>query len=134
MFQGPFWLFAFLSVGAASLFGFLAVAAYSEARRQERESYYKSDMLKKLAEMQTSGAAAALEYLREQQQARLAGQAEKKREGYLLGGLMTSAVGIGLMIFLRAIVHAEPVYLVGLIPTFIGVAMLVYIYALAPRR
>jgi hypothetical protein len=134
MFQGPFWLFAFLSVGAAALFGFLAVAAYSEARRQERESYYKSDMLKKLAEMQTSGAAAALEYLREQQQAKLAGQAEKKREGYLLGGLITSAVGIGLMIFLRAIVHAEPVYLVGLIPTLIGVSMLVYIYALAPRR
>ena len=50
-FQGPFWIAIFLSVGAASLFGFLAVAAWSEARRQERESYYKNDMLKKLAEI-----------------------------------------------------------------------------------
>ncbi len=131
-FQGPFWIFIFLSVGAASLFGFLAVAAYSEARRQERESYYKSDMLKRLAEMQTSGALTALEYLREQQQAKLVKQAEQKREGYALGGLITSFVGIGLMIFLWEIVLSTPVYLVGLIPTLIGVAMLIYIYVLAP--
>jgi Flp pilus assembly protein TadB len=134
MFQGPFWLFCFLSVSSAALFGFLAVATYSESRRQERESYYKSDMLKKIAEMQTSGAAAALEYLRDQQQASLAKQAEQKREGYILGGLITAAVGIGLIFFLHAIVHSMPIYMVGLIPAFIGLAMLVYIYTLAPRR
>jgi hypothetical protein len=133
MFQGPFWIFLFLSVGAASLFGFLAVAAWSEARRQERESYYKNDMLKKLAEMQTSGAAAALEYLNTERQAAAIRRVQKQREGFALGGLINAAVGIGLMVFLRAIVHDEPVFYVGLIPTLIGVALLIYTYLLAPK-
>jgi Domain of unknown function (DUF6249) len=133
MFQGPFWIFLFLSVGAASLFGFLAVAAWSEARRQERESYYRNDMLKKLAEMQTSGAAAALEYLNTERQAAAIRRVQKQREGFALGGLINAAVGIGLMVFLRAIVHDEPVFYVGLIPTLIGIALLIYTYLLAPK-
>jgi hypothetical protein len=50
-----------------------------------------------------------------------------------LGGLVTASVGIGLMIFLRAIVRAEPVYLVGLIPLFVGLSLLIYAYFLAPK-
>jgi Flp pilus assembly protein TadB len=134
MFQGPFWLFFFLSVGAASLFAFLAVAAYTESRRRERESYYKNDMLKKIAESQSSAAAATIEYLREEQQAIAARRIQKQREGYSLGGLVTAAVGIGLMVFLRAIVHGESVYLVGMIPLLIGLALLAHVYLFAFKR
>ena len=38
------------------------------------------------------------------------------------------------MIFLRAIERDEPVYLVGLIPGLIGVALLAYGYLLAPKE
>ena len=38
-----------------------------------------------------------------------------------------------LMIFLRALVRNEPVYLCGLIPGLIGIALLVYGLLLAPK-
>jgi hypothetical protein len=49
-----------------------------------------------------------------------------------IGGMINLAVGIALAIFLRALVGNEPVYLCGLIPGFIGVALLVYALFLAP--
>jgi Flp pilus assembly protein TadB len=134
MFQGPFWMFFFLSVGAASLFAFLAVAAFAESRRHERESYYKNDMLKKIAESQSSAAVATIEYLREEQQAVAARRIQKRREGYSLGGSITLAVGIGLMVFLHAIAHDAPVYLVGLIPLLVGVSLLAHAYLFLARK
>lgn len=131
---GPFSMFLFLSVGAASLFAFLTVAAYTESRRRERESYYKNDMLKKIAESQSSSAVATIEYLREEQQASAIRKAQKQREGYSLGGLITAAVGIGLMVFLRAMVHNEPVYLIGMIPLLLGLALLAHAYLLPARN
>ena len=46
--------------------------------------------------------------------------------------LANLAVGVGLAVFLRALVPNEPVYLVGLIPGLIGVALLTYALFLAP--
>ena len=41
-------------VGSIALFSFLAVSHWVEARRKERESYYKNETLKKIAD-QTGG-------------------------------------------------------------------------------
>jgi|SRR5579883_875757 Flp pilus assembly protein TadB len=126
-FEGPFWLFCFLSVGAVALFGFLAVAAWAGSRQQERESYYRNDMLKKLAESDTQSAAATIAYLQEKDRATEARRDMKKREGYMLGGLINVAIGIGLMAFLSTIVHDNPaVGLVGLLPFLIGAALLIH--------
>jgi nucleoside recognition membrane protein YjiH len=130
-------LFLFLSVGSIALFSFVAVAAWSEARRREREAYYKIETLKKIAEAQGAGASSAIEFLREEAIRRAEQEknaARSQREGVKLGGLVTTAVGIALMIFLRAIERDEPVYLVGLIPGLIGVALLAYSYFLAPKE
>ena len=134
MFQGPFWLFFFLSVGAASLFGFLAVAAWAGSRQQERESYYKNDMLKKLAESDTNSAAATIAYLQEKERTAEANREAKKREGYLVGGLVNIGVGIGLMAFLAEISHDKAVGLVGLIPALIGVALMISAYLAVPKK
>ncbi len=48
-----------------------------------------------------------------------------------VGGLTNIAVGVALIIFLRALVGDEPVYLCGLIPGLIGVALLTYALFLA---
>ena len=56
----------------------------------------------------------------------------RKREGMKIGGLVNMGVGIGLMIFLHALVKDAPVYLCGLIPGLIGVALLTYALFLAP--
>jgi cadmium resistance protein CadD (predicted permease) len=58
----------------------------------------------------------------------------KRREGMKLGGLICVAVGAALVIFLRVQTASDPSapYLVGLIPVFVGVALLVYVYFMAP--
>src|ERR1700760_1057880 len=123
MYMPETFIFIFLSVGAASLFGFLAVAAWAGSGEQERESYYRNDMLKKLAESDTNSAVATLAYLQEKDRATEARREAKKREGYMLGGLINVSVGIGLMAFLIGISHNKPaVGLIGLIPFLIGAA------------
>ena len=131
---GPFGpgvaVFLFLAVGALALFGFLAVASWAGARSSERISYYKNDMLKKLAESPGDGAKQALDFLQEERHL----AAQKRREGIKIGGLVTAAVGIGLMIYLNGIIRHPPIYLVGTIPLLIGVALLVYVFAMAPGQ
>jgi hypothetical protein len=113
-----------------AFFSFLAVAIWAKNRRLEREAYYKNENLKKIAEAQGPSANAALEFLREQEKI----HAVRSREGLKLGGLVTSAVGLGLIPLLRAAHPDHPVYLVGLITLLIGLALLAYVYLLAPKE
>ena len=116
-------------VGSIALFSFLAVASWSDARRRERETFYKSETLKKIAESSGEGAKAAIELIREQEKSAV----RRRREGMKLGGLITAVVGIGVMVLLHGLVRDEPVYLAGLIPLLIGVALLLYPLLLAPK-
>lgn len=128
-------MFMFLSVGAVALFSFIAVAAWSDARRKEREAYYKSETLKKIAES-GAGGNAALEFLREQERI---GE-RRRREGLRLGGLITAVVGVGVMILLGVMAHDPTAgipggtYLAGLIPLLIGIVLLLYSYVLVPKE
>jgi positive regulator of sigma E activity len=76
-------------------------------------------MLKKVAEAQGPGAASALELLREESRITTV----RTRQGLKIGGMVVSAIGIGVLILLRALVTDEPVYLVGLLVFLIGVAL-----------
>jgi hypothetical protein len=117
-------------VGSIALFSFLAVASWSDARRKERETYYKSETLKKIAESSGEGAKAAIELIREQEK----NTVRRRLEGMKLGGLITAVVGIGVMVLLRGLVHSTPVYLAGLIPVLVGLAILTYSLLLAPKQ
>ena len=117
-------------VGSIALFSFLAVASWSDARRKERETYYKSETLKKIAESSGEGAKAAIELIREQEK----NTVRRRLEGMKLGGLITAVVGIGVMVLLRGLVHSTPVYLAGLIPVLVGLAILPYSLLLAPKQ
>jgi hypothetical protein len=121
-------VFVFLSVGAVSLFSFIAVASWADARRREREAYYRSETLKKIAE--TQGGQAVVDLIRDERRDELV----KHREGLKLGGLITSAVGIGFMIFMSQMERKQPAYLVGLIPLLIGVVLLVHAFFIAQRE
>ncbi|HEX4021606.1 MAG TPA: hypothetical protein VHX63_10705 [Acidobacteriaceae bacterium] len=123
-------VFLFLAIASIALFSFLAVATWTGTRSNEREVYYKNETIKKIVDSPGPGADAALAYLREQHR-----QAEiNKREGLRLGGLITAAVGLGVMIFLRAMVHAAPVYVAGIIPLLIGIALFGYAFTIAPQE
>ena len=50
---------------AIALCTFLSVAAWTSARRKEREAYYKSEAIKKIAEMQGTTSEPVLQVLRE---------------------------------------------------------------------
>lgn len=115
-------LMLFLACGAVALFSFLAVASWSDSRRKERESYYKHETIKKIAEQQ--GGDAAMAYLREEK--KLARR--KELEGLRLGGMITTGVGIGLMIFLYQDDRGDPAFWVGLIPLLVGAALLAHYF------
>jgi hypothetical protein len=127
---GNFGMWAFLSVGAVSLFVvFIPLVSWIDARRKEREAFYKADTIRRLTESSGEGAKAAMDLLRENDRL----ERMKTLEGLKIGGVITLAVGVGLSIFLWVMGgdgHNSP-YMVGLIPGLIGVAMLVYVFFLA---
>jgi hypothetical protein len=122
--------FLFLSVLIFSVFSFLAVAVWSENRRKERESYYRGEALKKIAE--GTGGGAAVEFLREQD--KLARRA--RHEGIRIGGIVTSAVSVAFTLFLHVVTTSNRpgVWTLGLIPLSVGLALLAYGYLLAPKE
>ena len=119
-------LWLFLSIGAVSLFVvFIPTVHYLDTRRKEREAFYKAETLRRVTESSGEGARAALEMMREEaHRDRL-----RRRESTKVGGLINIGVGLGLVIFLHSVGGAG--YLCGLIPGFIGVAMLIYVFFMA---
>jgi hypothetical protein len=124
-------LWIFLSIGAVALFAvFLPLTTWMGTRQKEREAFYKAETLRRITESSGEGAKAAIEMMREE--SRL--ERIKKREGLKVGGLINIGVGVGLCIMLRSLTGREPdsPWLVGLIPGLIGVALLVYVFFMAP--
>lgn len=125
---GGMGLWIFLSVGAVCLFVvFIPLVTFMENRRKEREAFYQADTMRRLAEAPGDGAKAALELMRAQDRR----EQLKKREGLKIGGLVNMAVGAGLCIMLYTMTGPHGPYLVGLIPGFIGVALLVSAFFLS---
>lgn len=119
-FSGPLSVFLFLSAAVVSMFSFLAVASWANARLKERESFYKSELLKKVSENSGPGATAALELLREENRVLASRRQASLREG----GLVTASVGLGLLIFLRALVPQQgAISLCSLIVLLPGLAL-----------
>jgi hypothetical protein len=88
---------------------------------REREAFYRSETAKKIAEL-GGGPAAALEYLREDEKK----TALRRTRAVLLGGMITTASGIALTVFLYVFVSGPAVYLAGLIPTLVGISLIVF--------
>jgi hypothetical protein len=110
----------FLSFCVVALFSFISIAVWTGTRHQERKDFYRSELLKKLAE---SGQGAVVEYLREEERQEDRRRAERRGrefEGYRLVGLILLAVGSTMAIAMYYVVREVPVYLFGLIPASIG--------------
>jgi hypothetical protein len=122
-------LWLFLSIGAVSLFVvFIPTVHYLDTRRREREAFYKAETLRRITESSSEGAKAAMEMMREEARS----ERIRKRESLKVGGLINIGVGASLCIFLRVLIGGgNSPYLCGLIPGFIGVAMLIYVFFLA---
>ena len=131
-------LFLFLSVLMICVFSFVSVAVWTEARRKEREAYYKAESLRRIAETPSDGAKYVLEIMREEErirQDRERAQEFKKVEGMKIGGVVTIAVGVALMFFLHSVGgdQRSSAYMVGLIPALVGVALFISALFIMPK-
>ena len=93
-------------------------------RQKEKESLHRNELLRKIAESQGDAAQRVLEMIRQQDYE----SQVRRREGVKLAGLITTAVGIGLIPMLALIVRSEPVWTAGLIPLFVGIALFCYVF------
>ncbi len=126
-------MFLFLSVMMICVFSFISIAVWTEARRKEREAYYKSETTRRLTEMSGDGARAVIEMMREEarlEQQKAVVNEVKKQEGLKIGGVVNLGIGVALYLFLRSMGGPG---MVGAFPFAIGVALLVYAYALAGK-
>jgi multisubunit Na+/H+ antiporter MnhG subunit len=114
-------------VAILSVFTFTTFAVWFGTRQREREAFYRAETLRRITETSGEGARAAIELLREEERMKRI----KAREGLKTGGVVNLGVGVGLVIFLRAVLGNGGVYLCGLIPFFIGLSLLIYVLFLA---
>jgi hypothetical protein len=129
--------FLFLSVLMVSVFSFISIAVWTEARRKEREAYYKAESLRRVAEMPGDGAKYVIEMMKEDERIRQAQQFAnemKKGEGMKIGGLVNIGVGVALFCLIYFTSAQKGAAFVGLFPGLIGVALLVYALFLAPKQ
>jgi hypothetical protein len=122
-------MFAFLIpiVAIVSVFTFTAIVHWVDSQRKERDAFYKAETLRRVTEASGEGAKAALELMREDERLKRV----HTREGMKIGGLVNIGAGIGLMVFLHALLPGTAIYLCGMIPGLIGVGFIVYVYLLA---
>ena len=125
----PMPLAIFLVATMVSVFSFISINVFVEQRRKEREAFYRSELFKKLAESTAEQAQRVLDLMREKD----AAAERRRREGMKLGGLIVTAVGLGLMVMLTLLAPHDMAWPVGLIPLLIGLVLLFYTYVMAPR-
>lgn len=115
--SAAFWFM--IAVTGTAFITFISFVIWVEARRKEREDHYRDEMARKIAEAGDSGP--VLEFV----QANARADAEKVRLKARVAGLITIAVGLGLMIFLYKLVPTAAAYVAGVIPLFVGIVLLI---------
>ena len=113
-------------VAIVSTFVFVTFAVRFGTQQKEREAFYKAETLRRITESSGEGAKAAMDLLKEEEHLKRI----KAREGLKIGGVVNLGVGVGLVIFLWALVGPK-LALCGLIPGFVGVALLIYVFFMA---
>ena len=97
-----------------------AVAVWSENRRREREEYHRNETYQKMLDGSAETAETVRQLIQEEESRRERRRLDGQALGLKMGGLITTAAGVGLGVFLYFMVPDEPVWLVGLIPLLIG--------------
>lgn len=113
-------------MGIVSGLAFVTIMAWMGNRQKEREAFYRAETLRRVTESSGEGAKAAIDLLREDERIRRI----KAREGIKISGLINIGAGVGMVFGLSQLI-GHKVALAGLVPAFVGVAMLVYVYILA---
>ncbi len=119
----------FAAVVYFAMFAWLTISGWSRQRRKERESFYRHEVEKKIVEAGGVTTEQLALLRRDEDHWRWM----QRREGLKLAGLITTALGIGLLVAMRFLNEDQPVYHVAWIPIAIGAVILVYVYLLCPE-
>lgn len=112
------------------LFCWLAVVGWARHRRLEREAFYRHETEKKLLEMGEAGARQILRLRNEEERLRWL----RRREGLKLGGMITTALGLGILIGFQFVDTGDSSFAgAGGFPLIIGAALLLYAYVFYPK-
>ena len=123
-------IFLIPGIGAFAVFGYLAVDSWSKSRRKEREEFYRSETLRRFSESNQPDM--LTRFLAEEKAARHEMRVQQ-REMLRLGGLVTMMAGIGFGAMMAGIAPQQRFHLFGLVPFLVGLALLIYVYLLAPK-
>ncbi len=115
-------------VGSVALFGFLAVASWADARRREREAFFRHELLKKVAE--SPGGQQVVELLRQEEADRI----ERQRQAIQLAGWVVLGAGIGVGVLLAALTRVAGLWSVGAVPALVGAALVLHANLARRRR
>jgi hypothetical protein len=113
--------------GTIALFAFLAVNSWADARRKERESYYRYEFRNQLVDAGKMDVTDVRELMQYEQELEM----NRMRQANLIGGFVLIGVGVGLIFGLSWI--AEGIWMVGYIPLFIGIMLMIYALFVAPH-
>jgi len=113
-----------------ALFCWLTVVGWAKQRRKEREAFYRHETEKKLVDTGGASVDQLLKLRYDEDCKRWA----LRREGLKLGGLITAAAGLGLVLAPPLLKTGKlSISALGWIPLGIGVALLLYAYLLYPQ-
>jgi hypothetical protein len=116
-------IFLFLAAAVVAVFAFCSIVVWVTVPARERQARDRLALLKALAENPGENAQKVLEWLREEDARRVEKKEREERRGYLSGGLISMAAGVGLGAMLITVGHADA-WSVGLIPFLIGCVLL----------
>ena len=115
-------LFLFLAASIVAVFAFLSIAVWVSAPAQERKVRQRFELLKTLAEQPGENAARVLAMLREEDRRIERRRREEERRGYIMGGLITGSVGVGLGVML-ALNKGGATWTLGLMLLLVGLVI-----------
>jgi hypothetical protein len=114
-------LFLFLAAAVIAVFAFSSIVAWVSTPARERQARDRLALLKTLAEHPGEHARQVLDFLRDEARARKKEREEQR--GWIAGGLIVIAVGVGLGVML-VILGDRGDWTVALIPFLIGCVLL----------
>ena len=116
-------MFLFLAAAVVAVFAFSSIVAWISTPARERQARDRLALLKTLAEHPGDHAKQVLDFLREEDKIRTRKKEREDQRGWIVGGLIVTAVGIGLGVML-GVLGDRGDWSVALIPLLIGCVLL----------
>lgn len=116
-------IFLFLAAAVVAVFAFLSIAVWVTGPSHERLARERLALLRTVAENQNENAREVLATLRREDEMRAARKAREERRGWIVGGLIVIAVGMGLGIMMIAL-EGGRTWSIAAIPLLVGCVLL----------